>query len=614
MKLLYIESKEVSETESVDRSFADFNMKSEISIKVGGPAGAGVKSVGQILAKTLQRSGFQVFEYPEYPSLIRGGHNTELVQASLGEKYSLTKPVDLLIALDDKTLKLDLPEVVSGGMVIFDSKIEFKPSPSKIIYLSIPLSDIAQKLGNPLMANVVAVGAGLKVMGLSTLMTSKLLTDQFFKKGPDVVAANIKALEAGWNFVKEKGFKPILDSVDVKPSNNLMMTGNEALSLGAISAGLGLYAAYPMTPSTPILHYLSAHQQEFGYVVRQAEDEISAVNMIIGAMHMGVRAMCGTSGGGFALMNESLALAGMTETPLVVVLVQRPGPATGLPTWTEQGELQYAIHAAHGEFLKFVLAPGDNREIFQMAFEAFNLAERYQTPAIIMLDKFLSESSMTCGNLFPDKFTIDRGKISDPLKLKRTQNYQRYQLTDDGISERSLPGMEGGVFCANSDEHEYHGLVDESSSMRIWQVDKRLKKMDAAAKMMPGPKFIGPKNAKITIVAWGSGKLAGIETMEMINNEQKTKNNEQRVKNRVNVLHFSYLWPMNVKAVSEALKNCAPSTLLIEQNATGQFQALLKEQIGWEPTAHLRKYDGRPFYAEEIIGKIDKLVNGLMDS
>src|SRR3989338_1339860 len=220
-------------------------MKSEISIKVGGPAGAGVKSVGQILAKTLQRSGFHVFEYPEYQSLIKGGHNTELVQASAGEKYSVTKPVNLLIALDAKTLDLDLPEVISGGMVIFDSKIDFKPDSSKLTFISIPLSDMAMKLGNPLMANVVAVGAGLRAMGLPTEMTIKLLTDQFSKKGPGIVAANIKALESGWNFVKEKTVKPVLDSVDVKPSNELMMTGNEALSLGAISAGMGLYTAYP---------------------------------------------------------------------------------------------------------------------------------------------------------------------------------------------------------------------------------------------------------------------------------------------------------------------------------------------------------------------------------
>lgn len=580
-------------------------MKSEISIKVGGPAGAGVKSVGQILAKTLQRLGFYVFEYPEYPSLIRGGHNTELIQASIEKKYSLTKTVDVLIALDDKTLNLDLPEVIPGGMVIFDSKIDFKPDLPKITFISLPMSDMAAKLGNPLMANVVAVGAGLSAMGLNTEATAKLLTDQFLKKGQDVVSANIKALEAGWNFVKEKSVKPILNSpTGLKISNNLMMSGNEALSLGAISAGMGLYTAYPMTPSTPILHFLAAHQNEFGYIAIQAADEITAVNMVIGAMHMGVRSMCGTSGGGFALMNESLALSGITETPLVVILVQRPGPATGLPTWTEQGELQYAIHAAHGEFLRFVLAPGDNQEIFQMIFEAFNLAERYQTPAIIMLDKFLSESSMSCGNLSADKFTIDRGKITDPAKLKKSKNYQRYQLADDGISERSLPGMVNGVFCANSDEHEYHGLVDESSSMRIWQVDKRLKKMDTASALMPGPTLIGPKDADITIVTWGSGKLAGMEAMRLMNRKQETGNNE-----KINLLHFSYIWPMNVRAVSRALKNCGKSTLLIEQNATGQFQSLLKEQTGWEPAAYLRKYDGRPFYGEEIVEEISKLTN-----
>jgi len=478
----------------------------------------GVKSVGMTLAKTFSRLGLKVFEYSEYPSLIRGGHNTETIHVSDEAAYSQVGPVDILLALDKNTLDLDVAEVKNGGTIIFDSKFAaIQSRDNKYKWVDLPMLETAKKLGNPLLMNTVGVGAILKLAGLATETTVKILAEEFGRKGKDVVEANLNALRSGFEYIKDSPPGRVLQGESLRSwGQELLITGSEAMGLGAIAAGLGLYASYPMTPASPLLHFLAAHQDEFGYVVRQPEDEIAAANMVIGAMHAGVRAMCGTSGGGFALMNETLALAGMTETPMVIYLAQRPGPATGLPTWTEQGELMYAIHAGHGEFLRFVLVPGDPQEAFLLAAEALNLAERYQAPVIILGDKYLGESAMTVDGLDLDSVSIDRGAILTERDLSKRKNFQRYELTDNGISPRSLPGMAGGIYTANSDEHEYHGSVDESSQMRVWQQGKRLKKEPAAAGKLPGPKLIGDPKAETTIITWGSTKMPALQAIEMI--------------------------------------------------------------------------------------------------
>ena len=575
-----------------------------LNIKIGGAAGMGVKSVGMTLAKTFSRLGLKVFEYSEYPSLIRGGHNTETIHVSDEAVYSQVGAVDILLALDKNTLDLDVSEVKSGGVVIFD-KIS-TPSLDKLSApcndLDIPMLEIAKSLGNPLLMNTVGVGAILKLAGLATETTVKILAEEFVRKGNEVVEANINALRSGFEYIKDSPPGRVLQGESLRSwGQQLLITGSEAMGLGAIAAGLGLYASYPMTPASPLLHFLATHQDEFGYVVRQPEDEIAAANIAIGAMHAGVRAMCGTSGGGFALMNETLALSGMTETPMVIYLAQRPGPATGLPTWTEQGELQYSIHAGHGEFLRFVLAPGDPREAFLMAAEAFNLAERYQAPVIILGDKYLGESAMTIDGFDLDSVTIDRGAILTERDLSKRKNFQRYELTDNGISPRSLPGMAGGIYTANSDEHEYHGSVDESSQMRVWQQGKRLKKEPAAAGKLPGPKLIGDPKAETTIITWGSTKMPAMQAVATANKQLTTNN-------KINILHFSYIWPMNQEAVNAALSNIGSRTLIVENNATGQFESLLKSQVGFVPTGKLRKFDGRPIYPEEIISAFNRLV------
>lgn len=562
-----------------------------ISIKIGGPAGSGIKSVGSILAKTLSRYGFAVFEYPEYPSLIRGGHNTEQIVASDSEICSQIRNVDILLAFDQKTITEDLTEVKADGIVIYDSQTSQKIKKDNRQWIDLPMLKIARNLGNGLISNNVGVGAILALLRLKLKITKDIISEEFKNKKMEIIKINHLAVDEGYKYLAKQEIK--LNNYLKPPAkrpNQILLTGNDAISLGAIAAGMSLYVSYPMTPSTSVLHFLAAHQQEYGYIVRQPEDEIAAVNMVLGAEFTGVRALTGTSGGGFALMNETLALSGISEIPVIIFLAQRPGPATGMPTWTEQGELAYAIQAGHGEFLRIVLAPGDLQEAFQLTADAFNLAERYQAPVIILSDKYLGESAMTTPIFNQNGISIDRGEVMDADKLKKITNFQRYQITKNGISPRSLPGDKNGIYVADSYEHDYHGLDNETASMRVWQSDKRLKKGITLANNMPGPALIGPQEADVTLITWGSSKLPALHCVQ-----------GKLCDKKINLLHFSYMWPMNREAVKKAFeKYAAKKTLMLEGNATGQFQTILKDQIGFEPTAYLRKYDGRPIYPEEI--------------
>lgn len=570
-------------------------MRNSISIKIGGPAGAGIKSVGMLIAKTLSRSGFSVFEYPEYPSLIRGGHNTEQIFASSQPTYSQTRPVDILLAMDQKTVDLDSDELSDTAAVIYDPHVTTidKKLPKKQ-YIEIPLKELALKHGSEIMANNVGVGAILKLIDIPTKHAKDLIAQEFSDKKKDIINANCSALERGYSAVSNANFKL---EIPKKKVDQVVMTGNDAVALGAIASGIGLYVSYPMTPSSSVLHTLAIHQHEYNYVIRQPEDEIAAANMVLGSMFTGVRAMTGTSGGGFALMNETISLSGISEIPMVVFVAQRPGPATGMPTWTEQGDLLHIIHAGHGEFMKIVLAPGDLEEAFLLTAEAFNLAERYQAPVIILSDKYLGESAMSTMPFYLSHISIDRGTIVTPEKLKKLKNFQRYAVTASGISGRSLPGSEGGIFLANSYEHEYHGYDEESSQIRIWQNEKRMKKLETALENLPGPVCIGPEKSDVTIVTWGSMKLPAQQAIAMVGRTKK-----------VNIIHFTYVWPLNKKAVQKSIKeHCGKQTLMIENNSTGQFQTILKQEAGFEPTACLRRYDGRPIYPEEIIKALSEL-------
>jgi len=574
----------------------------EVVIKIGGEAGFGIKVAGLILGKTLFNNGLYVFGYSEYPSLIRGGHNVYELNIAKQPITSATQKIDILVALNQETIDLHKKELNSGGTVIFDN-LNLDPQDFKGINLiNIPLGKLAEQAGGMITKNIVALGAVMAVLNLDLELFNQQIKKEFSHKGEQVIKMDTKAAELGYVaaqkiLVKTEGIKLDMQVENRVKGNNFIMTANEATAYGIIQAGCKFYSAYPMTPSTSIMHVLAAKQRDFGLVVHQTEDEISAIGAAIGAGAAGVRAATGTSGGGFALMNEHLGLAAITETPLVLIEAQRTAPATGLPTWTEQGDLQYVIHAAHGEFPRIVIAPGDAEEAFYMVQQAFDWAEKFQVPVIFLLDKFLSESDFVLEQIETDKIKIQRTGFLNDDELLRRKDYKRYELTVNGISARAVPGQAGGVHVINSDDHDEYGYSTEEAEMRKKMMDKRFNKVKFIQAELPEPKLYGAAKVELTVVGWGSVKGSIIDAMK----ELEIK--DQGLK--INFLHLTYMWPFpskRVKAVLERAKNI----LLIENNKTGQLGELIRQETGIEIKNKFLKYDGRPFFREEVIKEIKK--------
>lgn len=576
--------------------------------QMGGKAGEGIMAAGLMFAKCMARFGLNAYTYTEYPSLIRGGHNVYWVSVSDKEKFFVDKKIDLLVAMDEETVekhKADLS--LNAGLIYNSENFSLKAGNFKNIKLfPVPLKSLAK---NPLMENVVALGASLGILGGDFAILKSVIADMFQGKKQEIIDANIVVARAGYDFVKNnfknslnEGDPPEADRLQVGlkrvkegdiPKCRFVINGNEAAALGAVMAGCKFFIAYPMTPASSILHFLKAHQDDFNMLVHQSEDEISAIGMAIGASYAGVRAATCTSGGGFALKVEHLGLAGMTETPLVVFMSQRPGPSTGMPTWTEQADLKFLINSAQGEFPRLIIAPGDAVEAFNLTVQSFNLADQYQIPVIVLLDKLISENGQTITTDDFKKVKINRGKLLAESDLSKLQNYSRYKFTSDGVSPRTLPGFKKGIFDANSDEHDEQGFSTENSLLRTKMMDKRMKKLKSLEKELIGPKLYGEKKAYITLISWGSTKAPILEAMKLLK--------EQGMK--VNFLHFTYLWPLPkanfLKLISDAKK-----TMILENNATGQFASLLKEQTGFSADEVFLKYDGRPFWAEKICEKV----------
>lgn len=548
-----------------------------------------------MFARTCLRHGWQVFCYTEYPSLIRGGHNTYQVHSDSKDIKSQKKNIEVLIALDEKTITRNQDELIKGGVVIYDpEKIpNVSNKKSRLKYLEVPLIKISEEIcGSDLMKNTVALGTSLGLYEGDLEILNDLIKEEFEDKEEEIIKQNIEAAKKGYEFVGQSSdlIKNTPRLEKIKAPERILVTGNEALGLGALAAGCKFYVAYPMTPATSILHFLAKQERDYDMVVKQAEDEISVINMAIGASFAGVRSMCATSGGGFALMNESLGFAAIAEIPLVVVLAQRTGPATGLPTWSGQQDLLHAIRASHGEFLRVVVAPGDSEEAFWATVKAFNLADKYQIPVIILLDKYSSEGPHTVEVFDTKKVKIDRGKILTQAELDKIKDYKRYKFVADGISPRSLPGMKGGVYQANSDDHDEYGYSTEDSETRNKIMEKRLAKFPALAKELPEPKIYGNKNADLTIVCWGTTKMPVLGAMKELKN--------------VRTVHLQYLFPFPADFIT---KNIDPEkAIVIEGNQTGQLKQLIRQQTGLDIKKTLLKYDGRPFYPEEIVEAVSK--------
>lgn len=567
-------------------------MTKPFTFKIGGEAGFGIMSSGSGFAKLATRSGYYIFDYAEYPSIIRGGHNVMQVTVSdepVGAPYQST---DLLVALNQETLDLHAGELKAGAGVIYDAEKCVLPAatPQGVNVFAVPMNRMGKEIGNSfLLRNTAALGAAVALLGGEIKILKDLLTEEFSQRHPELVASNHNVAQAGYDYILEHYGEKIKNTLKrrSKISAQIVVSGNDALSLGAIVAGLQFAAIYPMTPISNILHTLAPLQEKYGFIYKQPEDEIAAVNMAIGASFAGARAMVATAGGGFCLMAEGYGLAGMTETPLVIIEGMRGGPATGLPTWTEQGDLRFVLHAHQGEFPRIVLAAGDVNEAFNLITQAFNLADKYQTPVVVMVDKNLCESHQSVPPFDCADYEIDRGKFTD----KQQPDYARYALAADGVSLRSVPGV-GNAVVANSDEHDAMGYSSEEADNRTKQMEKRMKKLATCAKNdMPTPKIIGPKNADLTILSWGSNKGAILEAMKNFSN--------------VNFLHLTWMNPFPTKEVKNILEK-SRRVLNIECGYGAQLAGLVKQQTGYEITNHLLKYDGRPFYPEEIIAQIKK--------
>ncbi|MGC2062244.1 MAG: 2-oxoacid:acceptor oxidoreductase subunit alpha [Thermodesulfovibrionales bacterium] len=582
----------------------------DYTIKIGGEAGQGVQTVGDTLAKVFARAGYHVFTHQDYESRVRGGHNFYQIRFADQPIAASLDSIDILIAFDPESIPLHGEEISDSGLIIYDSASLAQSFEKQHVLphlfprlFDVPFSKLAtEQAGNKIMANSVAVGAIIGMLGrksgtqLATLadIATRIIREAFLSKGEDVAAANVKAVMAGHLFAVDH-CEQCPFSLAPNAPGKMLISGVEAIALGALASGCGFYAAYPMTPSTGIMSYLAARGNEYKVIVEQAEDEISAINMALGASFAGVRSMTGTSGGGFALMVEGLSLAGMTETPVVIALGQRPGPATGLPTRTEQGDLQFALYSAHGEFPRIVFAPGTPEQAFHLTNKAFDLAEKYQIPAIVIFDQYLGDTSWTY-----DLFDMNRLVYTDYRirgdSFSGLKDYKRHKLTENGISPLGIPGDGSNLVVTDSDEHDEEGHIIEEAALRTKMVEKRLfRKLPLLQREIAPPDLFGPPDAEIVITGWGS--TFGIMKEAAASFPPETK---------MAVLHFSELYPFPSTEIFDylsLLKN-AKQTICVEQNATGQFARLLRAETGYEFSDKINRYDGRPFTRESLTGEI----------
>jgi len=455
--------------------------------------------------------------------------------------------------------------------------------------------------GEKIIVNTVATGAVLGMLGLGTEAFLAILRDSLTKKGEAVVTANTRAALAGYEFAGRECTR--CEFFAPPGSSSKMLIGvNEAVGLSAIASGCKFYSAYPMTPSTGIMLYIAGKAKEYGVIVEQAEDEIAAINMALGASFAGVRAMTGTSGGGFALMVEGLSLAAMTETPIVIALAQRPGPATGLPTRTEQADLLFALRSGHGEFPRIIFAPGTPEQAFYLTNKAFDLAQKYQIPVFILTDQYLSDAQWTCDRFDLDKLVYRNYRLTTEEGDRLTE-YKRHAFTEDGISPFAVPGTCRHVVVTDSDEHDEEGHLIEDGPTRVKMVDKRFfRKMPLIGEEIGPPVFYGDATPNMVIVGWGS--LYGImkETVDIL-----------REKHKVAMLHFSEMYPPPSRDKFDYLSvlSKAKITLCVENNATGQFARMMRAETGYRFTARINRYDGRPFTVESLLGELDGYVGRL---
>jgi 2-oxoglutarate ferredoxin oxidoreductase subunit alpha len=575
-----------------------------LTIMIGGEAGMGIDSSGVGFAQALTRGGLYVFGLPDYYSRIRGGHNFFSLRAARRPLYAHSDAVHILLALDVETVRRHVAEVVPGGAVVYEAKEELPADLRRpdVTFCPVALAALAEEMGGrDVMRNTLALGVAAGLMGFDTVYMESVIRDNFGRKGQAVVDANLRVVEAGVAAARpfQGDFSFRMPAVPDAPQR-MLVNGTTAFSLGSVAGGCRFVAGYPMTPGSPVLQWYAAHAEELGLVTKHAEDEIAAVNMAIGAAYVGARALVPTSGGGFSLMVEALGLAAMTEVPLVIYNAQRPGPSTGLPTRQEQSDLLFVLHASQGEFPRFVLAPTTVQDCFRAGWRAQNLADRYQTPVLVLSDHHLAVASCTLEmDAFDfDEVTIDRGALLSAEELDALEEpYRRYRLTESGVSPRALPGHPKAVYMSTSDEHDEFGAINEEAQNRVAQMDKRMRKLEGMLTEVEGPFWYGPEEAAQTFICWGSTCGPLREAVERMNAAQP---------GRANMLYFTDLYPFPQQAV-EAARQRTKETIAVEGNATGQLETLLRTYACWRVDHSIRRYDGRSLTPEYILRQAEGL-------
>ena len=569
-------------------------MVEDLNWAVGGEAGDGIDSTGHIFAQALARAGRHVYTSKDFASRIRGGYTAYKIRTSVDRIESVVDRLDVLIALTQRTIDENLDELHDGSVIIYDGERSWEANiPDEMVGLSVPLRSLAEEAGGAIMQNVVALGAACAVVDFPIDYLHAALEKRFGDKGESIVLGNREASRLGREYVREHYDTDLAYSLETTDAEYVLINGDEAIGLGAIAAGCRFYAGYPITPATAVMEYLTGRIERFGGTVVQAEDELAAINMAVGASRAGARAMTATSGPGIDLMVETFGLAATTETPLVIVDVQRAGPSTGMPTKQEQGDLNMLLYGGHGEAPRFVVAPTTIAECFHKTVEAFNLADRYQLPVYLVSDLSLAVSEQTYdpSEFDMDAVEIDRGKLLDAEDVPAWQDeegrFKPHALTDDGISPRALPGTPGGVHMTTGLEHDELGRRTEDTAVRTAQVGKRMRKVETATETEPWAyREFGDPDAETVLVSWGSSEGPIREALDRLDADGFS----------LRYISVPYMLPRS--AIAEPVGD-AETVIVLECNATGQFADLV-ERDALTRVERILKYDGVRFKADDV--------------
>ena len=579
-------------------------MSHTFSVGIGGAAGQGVATPGDIFAKIFSRRGLHLNAYNAYQSIIRGGHTFLTIRTGPDPVTNMGDRMDLLIPLNQDTMDRHLTLLGSGGACIYNAD-SIKPGDHAegVQLCPLPVSTLADITRNKVAQNTLAIGAALSMMGIGFQSLEEVIREQFGRKAVAVADENIAIARAGYDYATQN-FRAFPAPLPMTDNKYAVLSGNTALAMGGAAAGVKFYCAYPMSPSTGVLHWFAANGRKAGIMVRQVEDEIGVVNMVIGAAQAGVRAMCATSGGGFALMSEALGLSAMAEIPIVAIDCQRAGPSTGVPTKTEQGDLWQMLGAAFGDYPRVIAAPLDIGDCFTLMAEIWNVVDKFQVPGLVLCDLLLSEGRLSVDPRVLDFAPpIDRGEMITSPNGHGDGTYKRYLITESGVSPRAIPGVPGYTHVVASDEHDEDGVLISdmytNAQKRRAMMEKRMRKEAGIAASVPPPRLQGPQDADVTLIGWGSTQGVIEEARALLAEQGITANH----------LQIRWLVPLHGEAIVDQLRN-AKHTIIVENNYSGQFARYLRSETSFVADGHIRKYDGEPFMPHHIVEAVREQLAG----